>query len=520
MSEPKSNAERQQSFRDRKKEKQREEIRSSLDGAPDHVLAIAAEDWGPGYEARCILRTEKYAKKLLYVHQTGVLIQDSDGYYNSLASREGRRSLAELMDEQRQEFYDYLRTHLLEEQWLSSKFDLARRRLRYPTHQTILEVANTIESVNAIKGSKIEECESSDLNNHKLILLQNGTIDVGMMPVKLLTVEEVAEKKSLRPKEKGKASFIEQAHYEDNGDVDKLAELVSTHSTALRYLWWMLVSGGDKQAGYLRATQSNAGKSTMASVLQEMTGQVAIADRRIMQSGSRFNNLELLMTRYLLVIIDEADKLDNITPHFINSAVNSGMVQLEEKFALPIMVKRKGNLCLVAGGDVQIDWQSQGIIPDENGNGGRFKSMVSIDGVMDDELGKFLNDSTMANQRPGFLTALLAYLTDPDQQWTEEKQQEARETLMSEVGNAYLDWQIALMDEYQQGEDNQHITSKDIKETIDDAVTKPPSDKAVKQFIESKFGATKMRLPRNLGRGMAWWGLTMLNKESDTYEDL
>ena len=333
MAEDHTNAERQQRHRDKRRDEEREAIRNQLDGSPDHIQAIAANEWDEGYESRCLVRTEEYAKQMLYVPQNGMHIVDDDGFYNRLDSREGRRALARLMDEQRQTFQEYLRTTLTDEQWASSRFDVARRKLRYPSHRAILEICKTLESVNAVQGSKVQPCESYDMNRYRLILLDNGVIDVSMNPIRLLTVDEVKDRMATRPEQRGRAEFKCDAHLQNNPAVAKMVELIGTHMEALRYLWYLMITGGDKTAGYLQAIESNAGKSTLLSILQEATGQLGITDRKIMMSGSRFNHLEAMMTKFLLVAIDEADKVDHISPHMINSAINSGRVQIEEKYA-------------------------------------------------------------------------------------------------------------------------------------------------------------------------------------------
>lgn len=509
MAEDRTNAERQKRHRDKRRDEEREAICDQLDGSPDHIVAVATNEWDEGYEARCLVRTDEYAKQMLYVPQNGMHIVDDDGFYNRLDSREGRRALALLMDEQRQSFQEYLRESLTDEQWGSSRFDAARRKLRYPSHRAILEICKTLESVNAVKGSRIEQSESYDMNRQRLLLLDNGVIDIGMEPIRILTVDEVRERKAIRPEQRGRAEFKRDAHIQNNPAVDKLAELVHTHARPLRYLWHLMVTGGDKQAGYLEAIESNAGKSTMLAVLQEATGQLGIADRKIMIGGSRFNHLEAMMTKFLLVAIDEADKAEQISPHFINSAINAGRVHIEEKYASPVVATRRANLVMVAGGAIPLDWQAQGISPDQDRQGGRFRSMVTLEGKMDIELGLFLNSSLYAEERQGMLTALLAYLTDPTCQWNDKDKEEALDELMAMTGSTYADWQVALLEEYTQSTEEQWVASKDIKKIIDDAGGKAPSDKTITQFIKTKFNARKERLTRSEGRGMAWRGMAM-----------
>ena len=509
-----SSADRQKDYRDRKKEAEREDIRNALDGAPDHILAVATGDFDEGYESRCLVEAKAYSSSMLYVQQSGLFIRDEDGFYNQIASQEGMRALARLMDEQRRAFQEYLTAHLSNDQWKTTRFDVARRKLSYPSHRCIQEVCRTLESVSSLPTSEVEECEFHDMNRYRLMMLDNGVIDVNMEPIRLLSFDEIAERKAIRPEVKGRASYKKDAHLENNKHVDMLGEIILTHDRPLRYLWHLMVTGGEKEAGYIKAVETNAGKSTMLALMQEATGQLSIADRKIMISGSRFNHLEGMMTKCLLVAIDEADKLDQLSPHLINSAINSGRVHIEEKYATPIIGRRKANLALVAGGDVSLDWHAQGITPDKDGEGGRFRSMVTMSGKMETGLGKFLNSDISADERQGTLTALVAYLADKAYRWSEVDAKIALMDLMDMAGKSYEDWQIALVEQYMRGLPDQWITSKDIKATIDTAAGKAPSDKAVKQFIEQEFGVTKDRLPPSKGRGMAWIGLTMAQDNS------
>ena len=505
-----SNADRQKDYRDRKKEAERDEIRNALDGAPDHILAVAVGEWDEGHESRCLVETKAYATSMLYVQQIGLLIRDEDGFYNQISSQEGMRGLARLMDEQRRAFQEYLITHLSDDQWKATRFDVSRRKLSYPSHRCIQEVCRTLESVSALATSEVEECEFHDMNRYRLMMLDNGVIDVNMDPIRLLKFDEIAERKAMRPEVKGRALYKKDAHLENNKHVNILGDLVLNHDRPLRYLWHLMVTGGDKEAGYIKAVESNAGKSTMLALMQEATGQLSIAERKIMMSGSRFNHLEAMMTKCLLVAIDEADKFDQLSPHLINSAINSGRVQIEEKYATPIIGRRKANLALVAGGDVPLDWHAQGITPDKDRQGGRFRSMVTMEGKMGTDLGRFLNSDVLADERQGTLTALIAYLTDNAYKWSDWDAELALNELMDMVGKTYDEWQLALVETYMKGTPDQWVPSKDIKTTIDTAAGKAPSDKAVKQFIQQEFKANKDRLPPSKGRGMAWMGLTMM----------
>ena len=515
-----SDAERQQNARDRRKAKEREEIATSLDGAPDYVLAVAIGEWDDGYEARMLTTREKYSHNFLYVSQHGLLIVDEDGFYNWSDSREGRRLLSTVMVQQRNEIQDYLIEHLSEDVWRSHHYDAARRKLKFPTGRTIREVADTLEAINSDKDSKVEQAEPEEMNNYRLIMFNNGVVDTDDSPMQLLEPDVVKTKRSMRPEIKGRADFVPNAHLENNDACDKLADLIVSHSHVLRYVWSLLKHGGEKEAGYIEAEQSDAGKSTILAILQEATGQVGIADRKIMHSGSRFNHLEALMAKFLLVAIDEADKFEQISPHIINSSINSGRVHLEEKFAKPIAAMRKANLLFVAGGPVNLDWHAQGIVPDNDGRGGRFKSMVTIDGAMDKELGAFLNLTSKTDERQGMLTALIAFLTDPGSQWTAEDEAAAYNDLMAMVGTSYEDWQSAIMDVYMQGTDDQWIASRDIKATIDDVASKAPSDKSVAQFLKKTFNASKQRLPRKEGQGRAWFGMTLRQADETAELDL
>ena len=257
-----------------------------------------------------------------------------------------------------------------------------------------------------------------------------------------------------------------------------------------------------KHIPIIEARLSDQGKTSLFTLHKETWGDAVPITLDIFNAKG-FNMLELYRSQYGELLLDEADK-KTFTADKLNAATNVGEAIVNPKMEKPRPVILRGTLILATAGPLggdQFDWEAQGILPDQNGYGGRLRDLCRLTNApIQRAYGRFLNRPEERTQRQPLITALGHHLLSTSPLWPKEDQQQAEKdfadhqqwtTARAEKRPA---WQNVLLDRIEK-KPGSTLSAAQIRNLIAQHGETPPKTQAphLSDFMLSAFESKKFK---------------------------
>ena len=378
-------AARVQKHKNLREQKYREWVKTK----PQHLHAPLMDNWGEGAEAAGILQYKAASKHLLYVNGQGLKIRDKKGLWHDTETKTGKQFFVGLMRA-------YRKLLLKELEKLNEPEKIRPtiwRRLNVDeiSDRRVKEVVASVATIaDLLPANQI--IESYDTNQKRVIQFNNGIYD--LRDRRMLTEKEV------------KSGFLNYHEKQGAASPDIWVKLGDPHISEVRdtiahygdlpFRYYLhLIRAAGKEAGIIYAQTSDAGKTILAEIWRQGIGVVEIISGSVVVAAGSFDVLEIAMSKNLLVIVEEADKLSSkFKIGKLNEAISGGVVTVNPKMEKMQTVQKIGTVLFTTAGGININWDAQGILPveDEQGkrSGGRFKGLVNLpEFPLDGRLGAF-----------------------------------------------------------------------------------------------------------------------------------
>ena len=261
----------------------------------------------------------------------------------------------------------------------------------------------------------------------------------------------------------------------------------------LRYLLHHRLNPG-KHIPILEGIQSDQGKSTLLSLHRELWGDATIVTLEVF-GAKNFNMLDQLRADYAELHMDEADK-KQFTADRLNSVTAVGLQTINPKMEKPRIVSLRGLLTLACAGPLggeRFDWNQQGILSDANGAGGRLRDLCRLrNKPIDPAYGALLNKPNRRNERQALITALGHHLLQCEPLWPEKDAVQAEKELKDHrntvTAQAVPEWQNVLRDRIVQKTDGKISSSVLYNLFAQNGVTPPKRNtNELSLFMVSEF---------------------------------
>ena len=525
--EAKSGAERTYKY----EQKQKAAFYAWVEEQPEHLHSLLMKEFHDGEEAGTILTNADIAKGILHIEgKKKARVRDERGLLHELNSDTGNEIFTAKMMANR----DALRRDLkvLKEQEIAEaiavKIKEAEKKVGRISDDRKGKVSDSVQ-LQAAFADTVEHIKAIQLDQRRAIQFENMVYDVRTrLP---LTLEEIKAANLTYQTEQGQASPYIDVEQEIKRAKKSKKEERAAHIKELRQInqdWFLRIGSavkmekesretisffGDrafrfynyymsstkKEGGVYYSRLSGSGKSTLARIYQLGTGMVYTMLATILEHAGKYSVLEIKLSEYFHVVIDESDKI-KFTASQINNAYNTTKSEANEKTKAMREVKRRGNLSLLTAGPIDLDWTAQGIMPDDDGQGGRINGCFTVEhpDKMPKELGEFWNDDDNPDilaLRPKVLSEVMSYaLSLPE--WDEGEQKRALEELRGFVHLTSPSWKKGLENTLERSDKEiDFVPSAAIDEIIDlhSDEDKRVGNKEKSNFLYRRFGAKSNR---------------------------
>ena len=498
------NAEYQQRFKDKRRLEYHEWVKT----VPAELQDILINGFKTAQEAMYLLTQPNYSNNFLFVggqgDNGGLHVANEDGLWMLMDSEEGRIRLTEIMKSARKDIIAKIKA--IREQ----------ERIRPFVYEKLNEsiegwrIKNVVESIAGNLGElpNSQRIESGHFNMKRIVEFRNGVYDLRKKEFLIEGVRELHNKKQIS--QGFAAPSVQKLLY--NPKITQVKDLIDHFGERPYQMILETITEGGKLANVFYEPEPDGGKSTLVKNFEEGTKQVSNMLCKHATTTANFDNLLIACTKYLLVTIEEADKPAKIpVSAFTETLGSGGESTMDEKFKPLQRGYAKAPIILFTGGPVNLDWDAQGIVADEDGKGGRFKGLVQGRGIrMDGELGKFWNDNARYEERKEALDDLWTWIISLPPR---EDHEQCFYALQSFVYETSPDWKKAILDSYQSGDStNDYINSKSVVDLINKICgdSKKPDAKEVGTFMYRKFKAVSKTKREGKDVFRAWVNLKEL----------
>ena len=429
----------------------------------------------PSSEVQSLL-TSPLKDRVLFIEENGIYVRDEQGWLVPTINKhpDGLRVLGQILSSLREQIiiecaeqYSYIPTNCiptLDSRWIE-------------------EVAGSLAGLSDAMG--VQVIPQSETDKGRFVRMADCTWNLytGQQASKSEVIEA-----NMRYIGKSKACLLKTPSEAGN---DKAKEVIAYYGERpLRYAMYLLRQGG-KEAGVFKASTSDAGKTTLAVIFQQIFGMVGIVPNGMLKSSKSgsFDTLEGELVDNLLTFIEECDKAETINTARINQSLGSGRITLNRKYQPIQRAVRKSSLAMLTAGAIPVTWDAQGIVPNRNGKGGRIKGLVHLPNeVMPAEMGYFWNAAETAQQRQEAINALARWLLMTE--WTQDDKAQALTNLRSFIDGTRSEWQQALIRHFERSEKGTSVEASAVKEVLDECDEKP-STAELQAFMQSYFSSSR-----------------------------